>query len=142
MSEISIKLHTVDDRVKQEGVARENPTVVIDYFPPFGEGAGYTSQELLLISLSSCLSTTMLTLIRGKMKRTITAMAVETSGTTRETHPKAFTHIRLALTITSPDILAEEVQKAIDVSEEKLCPVWALLKGNVEITVEHRILRP
>ena len=47
----------------------------------------------------------------------------------------------LALAITSPDILAEEVQKAIDVSEEKLCPVWALLKGNVEVDVAFQIIR-
>lgn len=101
MSELSVRLHTIDDRVKYSAVSRENPEIIIDYFPPFGEGEGYTSLELLLVSLASCLSTTMLTLIRGKMKKTITSLAVEASGTTRDTHPKAFTHIRRALTVTS-----------------------------------------
>jgi len=33
-----------------------------------------------------------------------------------------------------------DMQKAIRLSEETVCPVWAMVKGNVEIITEHRII--
>jgi putative redox protein len=32
------------------------------------------------------------------------------------------------------------MQRAIRLSEETFCPVWAMLKNNVEIITEHRII--
>ena len=142
MSVISVDLHTIDDKVKFAAVSRENPEIVLDYFPPYGEGKGYTSLELLLVSLGSCLSTTVITLMRDRMRKSVAGLSLRATGTTRETHPKAFTHIQLEMELTSPDAGDEDLRKAIAVSEEKLCPVWAMLKGNVEIQTEFRILRP
>ena len=33
-----------------------------------------------------------------------------------------------------------DILKAIQLSEEKICPVWDMLKGNVEIITEHKII--
>jgi putative redox protein len=34
------------------------------------------------------------------------------------------------------------MQKAIQMSEETYCPVWAMLKGGVEIVPEFKIIAP
>ena len=94
MSVISVDLRTIDDKVKFAAVSRENQEIIIDYFPPYGEGKGYTSMELLLVSLGSCLSTTVITLMRDRMRKSVAGLSLRAIGTTRETHPKAFTHIR------------------------------------------------
>jgi len=138
---IEINLTTVNDKVKLAASARENETVSIDYFPPYGGAEGYTSLELLLISLASCLSVTVLTLVRGRMRKSIASLHARAWGTVKEQHPKSFSHIRLALTVKSPDLEEAELAKAVAVSEEKLCPVWDMLRGNVEIEVSWVIER-
>ncbi len=41
METMNVKLQTIDDKVKLRVTARENPEVIIDYFPPIGTGVGY-----------------------------------------------------------------------------------------------------
>jgi putative redox protein len=41
--------------------------------------------------------------------------------------------------LVSPDAADADVQKAIRMSEESLCPVWAMLKGSVEIVSELKL---
>lgn len=138
---LEVSLHTVNDKVKFASSAEENPEIAIDYYPPFGDAQGYTSLELLLISLTSCLSTAMLTLLRARMSRTISALQANAKGILRQEHPKALTHIQIDMVFDSPDAQEEDLQKALAASEEKICPVWAMLKGNVEISVSYTIKR-
>lgn len=139
MLEIQLKL--IDEKVKFAANARTNPEIVIDYFPPFGTAEGYTSLELFLISFASCVSTTIVTLIRGKMLKTISGISAKATGIVRETHPKAISKIQLDLVIESGDVEDTDIQKALAVSEEKLCPVWAMIKGNVEVEIKYTIQR-
>lgn len=44
------------------------------------------------------------------------------------------------MTIKSVDTTDEDVDKVIKLSEEMYCPVWSMLKGNVEIEVNYRIV--
>ena len=81
---LKVELQLIDEKVKFLAKARTNPELVIDYFPPFGTGEGYTSLELLLASFSSCVSTTVLTILRAKMSKTISVLHVTANGTVRE----------------------------------------------------------
>ena len=136
---LKVELQLIDEKVKFLAKARTNPELVIDYFPPFGTGEGYTSMELLLASFSSCVSTTMLTILRAKMSRTISALHITANGTVREEHPKSLSHIHVKLDITSCDLEDAEVKNALVIAEEKLCPVWAMSKGNVVVDVSFQI---
>lgn len=136
MDQLIVNLKTVNDKVKFSAEARNNPAIPIDYFPPVGTGEGYTSLELLMASFGSCISTTVLTLLRHRMKKTVGGVSVQVTGTVREEHPKALQHMRVALHFTAQDLTEAEVRGAIQASEEGLCPVWAMLKGNVDIDVD------
>jgi putative redox protein len=56
-----------------------NKPISIDYTPPLGDDLGYTSLELLLLSLSSCVGSSVLTFLR-KMKKTITGCKIYCRG--------------------------------------------------------------
>lgn len=104
----------------------------IDYVPPFGDGLGFTSLELLLFSLASCTGSTLLLLLR-KMGRTIHGLKISATGERRQEHPTALQSIDITLWFESPDLSIEDCEKARHISESSLCPVFSMLQGNVEI---------
>ncbi len=128
----------VNDKVRFSGTTRNIPDVFMDYFPPVGDGEGYTGLEMLLLSLSGCSATAIAVLLR-KMNKNVGGLAVHATGTRQETAPFAFTRIDLEYTLTSSDATSDDLQKVIRLAETNMCPVWAMLKGNVEIVVETKI---
>jgi putative redox protein len=139
MTLLSSSASLVNDKLQFTGTAGAHPPVVIDYIPPLGDGEGYMSLQLLLMSLASCAGSAVLTLLR-RMGRTISGFTVHAAGERREQHPTSFSSITLEFLVHSPDVLEADVQKAIAMSESTLCPVWDMLKGNVEIGTTVRIL--
>jgi len=138
---LEVSLQTINEHVKFSAKARSNPEVIIDYFPPFGNGEGYTSLELLLFSFASCVSSTLAIILRSKMQRNVSSIKATAKGNVREEHPKALSKIHLELLIKSEDTQDSDVQKTLVALEDKLCPVWAMIKGNVEIETNFSIVR-
>ncbi|HCV15823.1 MAG TPA: osmotically inducible protein OsmC [Rikenellaceae bacterium] len=134
----SIKL--INDRLNFEGLAEGNRPISIDYTPPLGDNLGYTSLELLLLSLSSCLSTALLTFLR-KMGKTITDFKIDSHGIRKEMHPTGFSKINLHIITVSPDVSDLDMKKIIQLSEETYCPVLAMVKGNVDIEITFEVKR-
>ena len=130
----------LNGRMMFKGNAGDNPEIITDYIPPIGDGKGYMPLELFLLSLSSCLGGALSALLR-KTGKGITALSIEAEGVRREQHPTSFESITLDIRVTSPDVTEADVKKAVDISEASICPVWAMIKGNVEvrtnITVEN-----
>ncbi len=126
-------------KVQFTGRTRQNEAVTMDYFPPLGDGKGYTGLELLLMSLAGCSGTSVLYLLR-KMGKDIAGFDVKASGTRRDQHPTCFSRIRIEFTVTSRDAKDADVQKAIKLSEESVCPVWAMLKNSCEIAAGHKLV--
>ncbi len=128
-----------NDKLQFTGVAGEFPPIYLDYIPPLGDGQGYMPLQLLLISLATCSAASVVALLR-RMGKTISACTVDASGTRRETHPTGFESIALDFTFDSLDASMAEIDKAIQLSADTYCPVWAMLKGNVEIRTLVRIM--
>lgn len=140
VQKLETKTTLVNDRVRFSGRARNNPSVQMDYFPPYGDGDGYTGLEMLLLSLSGC-SCTAIKVLLQKMNKTVEGLTVEASGTRQETAPYAFSRIDMVYTLTSPDAEDADFEKAIHLAETSMCPVWAMLKGNVEIFENHLLIK-
>jgi putative redox protein len=132
--ELSASLVLINEKLHFNGQAGHNQPVSIDYTPPLGDNLGYTSLELLLLSVSSCIGSSVLALLR-KMRKTITAFNIDSRGIRKQEHPTAFKTIILDLRIVSPDASPDDLQKVIRLSEDTYCPVWAMMKGNVEIVI-------
>jgi putative redox protein len=137
--ELHAGVKLVNDKLKFDGLVDKNEPVSIDYIAPLGDDSGYTSLELLLLSLSSCIGSAVLTFLR-KMKRTISGCEIKAVGFRHETHPTGFRKITVAIEICSADVMEADMIKVIKLSEETYCPVWSMLKGNVEIEISHSIV--
>ncbi len=138
LAPLEVTVNSTDQKLGYTGSLRTHPAVPIDYIPPFGEGQGYTPLELLLMSLAACSGGTVGLLLR-KMGRTVSGIKVCAKGTRREQHPTSFRNIHLEFAVSSADAKDADMQKALKLAEESVCPVWAMVKGNAEITVEYRI---
>ena len=73
------------------------------------------------------------------MRKTISGCEIQARGVRREDHPTCFKTIYLTVFLFSPDTTEEDFNKVLKLSEETYCPVWAMLKGNVEIDVKCKI---
>jgi putative redox protein len=136
--ELNTSLTLVNDKLHFEGLVEGNPPVSIDYTPPLGDNLGYTSLELLLLSLSSCMGSAVLTFLR-KMQKKITAFEIQSKGLRKTEHPTGFKTILLEINISSVDTSAEDMNKVIKLSEDTYCPVYAMLRGNVDIKINYKI---
>ncbi len=136
--ELYATVSLINDKLNFRGIVEGKEPVSIDYVSPLGDDLGYTSLELLLLSLSSCLASTTLSFLR-KMKKTIKGFEIHSKGVRREEHPTGFKIIIMEFKLKSPDTTKEELSRAIELSEETYCPVWAMLKGNVEIEIIQNI---
>lgn len=135
--EVAVRL--TNEKVQFAGRSRSNPEIVMDYFPPLGDGHGYTGLELLLMSLAACSGTSVVYLLR-KMGKKVEDLNIHAKGIRKDAHPTSFRQIYLEFAVTSGDVQDQDIKKAINLSEESLCPVWAMLKNNVEIITGHKII--
>lgn len=139
--ELTASVKLINDRLNFSGNVDGNEPVSIDYIPPFGDSLGYTSLELLLLSLSSCIGSALLIFLR-RMQKTITGFEIHANGIRKEEHPTGFKTIFIDVNINSPDVTAADLDKTIKLSEDTYCPVWSMMKGNVEIRFRYNILLP
>jgi len=136
---LSVSIGLANQKVQFSCSARSLPAFRADYFPPLGDGQGYTGLELLLLSLAACSATSIVSMLR-RMKKNVLDLLVNASGIRREQYPTSFSRIALDFTLTSPDAAAADLEKAIQLSAETYCPVWAMLKGGVEIVPTFKII--
>lgn len=138
--ELNTEIKLVNNKLRFTGTVGDNEPITIDYIAPLGDDQGYTSLELLLLSLSSCLGSAMLTFLR-KMNKTITGFEIQSKGLRKEEHPTGLKNIYLEINLTSPDVTDEDVKKVIGLAEDKYCPVWSMLKGNTTVETNFTIHR-
>ncbi len=73
-------IELINQKVKFSCRTRENVPVTVDYTPPIGDDEGYTSLELLLISLSSCIGTSLAVTLR-RMKKNLLDLSINLAVT-------------------------------------------------------------
>jgi putative redox protein len=140
VEELEVSAELINQKVQFKGISKSNPDrpVQFDYKPPVGDGQGFAGLELLLLSLAGCSGTAVVFLLR-KMGRTISGLKVNARGIKREVHPMSFEKIFLEFVIDSEDTTEQNILRAIQLSEESICPVWAMIKNNVEVITGYKI---
>lgn len=136
---LEANVNLINNKLHFLGKSGNNEPVHIDYISPLGDNEGYMSLQLFLLSLASCAGSSVLTFLR-KMRKTIDGCQIRATGIRRAEHPLSFEKITLEFVVRSADILEPDIQKVIDLSEETYCPVWAMIKGNVDVETKITIL--
>ena len=140
MAEIKeVELSLVNQKLHFIGKCGSNAPIDMDYVPPLGDGLGYTGLELFLLSLAGCSGSTVLALLR-RMKKTVSGFEVKAKGVRRDRHPTSFEKITLEFIVKSNNANDADIENAIKLSEETFCPVWAMVKNNVDIDTVFKII--
>ena len=134
-----VTVHLTNKKVQFTGMSKSNPDrpIAFDYKPPLGDGQGYNGLELLLMSLSGCSATAIVYLLR-KMGKDISGLNAK--GVRRDQPPIKFEKIFLKFIVNSKDTTDADILKAIQLAEGSVCPVWQMVKGNVEVKADYKII--
>jgi uncharacterized OsmC-like protein len=67
------------------------------------------------------------------MRQPFVGLEVTARGKRRDEHPTVITNISLEFVVRGAGIEPQTVQRALDITEDQLCPVWAMLKPGTPI---------
>ncbi len=104
-----------------------------------GRADGFGPLELILIGLAGCTGMDVISILRKK-NQVVTDFAVEAHAERASEQPKVFTSIHLEYRVTGHNMEVAAVAQAIDLSQTKYCPAFAMLSPSVPITSSHTIL--
>ena len=136
---MKITLQRVNQAVRFEGANSAGNTVIVEGSPEIGgEGQGMRPMELLLVSLASCSSMDVVSILK-KMRQPLEDMRVEVNGArATDQVPAVFTKIHLHF-ILKGDLRADRVEEALRLSVEKYCSVGRMLDKTAEITYDWKM---
>ena len=134
---LKVKIKSQNERMHYLASCDENEIISIDYTPPMGDEKGYTSLELLLIALSSCIASTAGVLLRSNGIK-IREIEADATGYRRKEHPLGFESIIINMIFYSQDLRMENLDEVLNVVST-IAPVWNMLKESVRIEVKYEI---
>jgi putative redox protein len=97
-----------------------------------GDNDGFRPMELLAVSLAGCTGMDVISILRKKRQK-VTAFEVQVHSQKAEEHPKVYTHMRIEYYFEGRNIDPAAVERAIELSTTKYCPVQKMLSLGVEI---------
>ena len=103
-----------------------------------GSGAGFRPMELLLAALGSCTGMDVISILRKK-RQAVTGYRVEVTGTRAADYPRVFTAIAVRHVVRGHDVAEDAVRRAIELSESKYCPAYAMLSKAAPITSDFEV---
>ena len=131
-SHLNVEMKLIDRGLKFQTKAGNHPEIITDYIPPLGNNEGYMPLELFLISFGTCVSGVMLPVLR-KMQKDIEAYSMNAKGIRKTEHPSGFSKIILEIFVKSKNTTTEDMEKVLKMAETKYCPIWSMLKNDIEI---------
>jgi putative redox protein len=97
--------------------------------------------QLLLMSLAGCTGMDIVSILQKKHLK-IDDMQVRVRGFRSTDCPKIWTDIHITYLIWATNILPRDVERAIQLSEEKYCSVGMMLGKVARITSEYHLFKP
>ena len=116
------------------GKAESNHWIVMDGPADFkGSDAGTRPKELILVSLGGCTGADVASIL-DKMKEPVSRFEIDIEAESATEHPKVFTKIHLRYKFWGENLNSGNLEKAINLSQDKYCSVTAMLNKAIEIT--------
>lgn len=102
------------------------------------EFKGMKPSDLLLLSLLSCSAYDVVRILE-KQRKTLRALRVSATSIQDDRPPFAFQRIHIHYRLQGESLRAEQVERAIQLSETKYCSVYNTLKHGVELSSDFEI---
>lgn len=115
-------------------------TIQVDVSPQFGGNSlGPEPKQLLLVSLGACTGLDVISILRKK-RQDVTHYSINVLATEATDHPKIYTSILVEHVVGGRSIDPRAVDRAIELSITRYCPVHALLSQVIPIEHVYRVL--
>jgi len=100
-----------------------------------GRDLGPRPKGLTLASLAGCTAMDVISILR-KMRVEVTRFEVSVDAGLAAQHPKKFTDMVVRYEVDGPEVPADKVKRAVELSEDRYCGVSATLKPAVAMRSE------
>lgn len=121
------------------GKTDSNHWVTIDGPKEFdGSEAAARPKELLLLALGTCTGSDVVTIL-NKKKMKFTDFELHLDAEEVKDHPKVFTKIHIEFLFRGKDLNSNHIERAIELSQNKYCPITHMLKSSVEINTSYKL---
>jgi putative redox protein len=119
-----------------EGANADGLRVVMDADPEHGgTGGGPAPMEALLMALAGCTGMDVISILR-KMRAPVDRLTIGVTADRAHEHPRVFTAIHLQYEAQGRGLLPGQVEKAVALSQERYCPVSAMLRKAAPVTFD------
>ena len=102
-----------------------------------GRDLGFRPLQLFAVGLVGCTGMDVISILQKKRVE-VTDFEGSAEIERAEQHPKIFTKIQLIYKVTGKNIDRKDVERAVELSENKYCPAQAMLNETAEIS--HKIV--
>jgi len=114
--------------------------IVIDADPSNGgNNEGPRPKKLVLLALGGCTGMDVISILK-KMKVEITSFKLKVNSIVADEHPKTIDKIEIIYSFEGKNIEREKVEKAVNLSIEKYCGVYATLIRGTQISHSIKII--
>lgn len=134
-------IEMVNGDLKFRAESGHNTPILLDTPDGKGHCEGYSAEQLVLLGLADCAATTVTNILR-ESGRNVEGLSVKVTGIHHEEEPWGLKKIFLNFTIDSTNASWSDMLKAFSLAENSCCPVWGLLKGNVEVQTQFSLRLP
>jgi len=137
---MALKIQTkLTGSMKFEALLPTGHTVTMDGDEKVGgNNEGVRPYHLVAVALAGCTGMDVLSILRKKRQH-VTAFNIDIQAEQSDDFPRVFRKIHVHYVITGHDIDPAAVERSIELSETKYCPVMANLKKDAEIKTEYTI---
>jgi putative redox protein len=121
------------------GTADSKHWVMMDGPEEFGGRAAATRpKELVLLALAGCSGSDVVSILRKK-RVALSRLEINVTAEEASEHPTVYTRIHLEYVCHGDGLVPGDIERAIELSETKYCPVITMLRPTVAITHSYRI---
>ena len=100
---------------------------------------GFRPMELMALSLAGCTAMDVISILQKKRQQ-ITEFEVHINPEFADEHPYVWTQVQIEYLITGTDVNPKAVERAIELSFTKYCPVYRMIAGSVKIESTYKIV--
>jgi len=105
----------------------------------FGSEAASRPMELLLVSLGSCTGSDVVSILEKK-KVDLLGFEINLDAQRSDKHPKVFTNIHIEYVFYGHKLNPVHLERAIELSQNKYCPIVRMFASSVDIKTSYRIV--
>lgn len=102
--------------------------------------AGASPMDALLVALAGCMGIDIVDILQ-QGRQDVTACTLRLSGTRRETPPRRFTAVALAVHLAGSGLSRAKAERAVELSRTTYCSVWNSLAPDIgleiSLTLDH-----